>query len=367
MIAFIDNYNSSVEMPYTAEEFARMGTPSPILLEAIRQRPFPDLSTPRGAEPHPLDVRYNRADHLSKLRHLYPIHGPIPEQVKETDHQVQVRDGSTIRVRVYTSTKPTEGGGPLIVMMHEGGWCFGDLTDEDLNCRLFARDLGAVCVNVEYRLAPEYPFPTGVNDCHDVVKWCANTATPESDVLPSDPRKGFIVGGASAGGNLAAILCQVIRDESMKPPLTGQYLCVPALLAPDVVPEKWASSYSSRTESRSDPVLQLRGEDHARFMDALKPDTVSPLFSPLLHPKLSNLPPAYFQLGGLDPLRDEALLYERVLREENGVPTRLEVYEGFGHMFWTNWPEMERSKEFVRDTLEGVRWLLQVGGKESRL
>jgi acetyl esterase/lipase len=96
--------------------------------------------------------RAARAAHLEKLRHLYPIPGPIPNSVIETMHHVPTRDGSSIRVRVYQPVKgPPEGGSPLIMMYHEGGWSMGDLTDEDLNCRMFARDLGAVCVNVEYR------------------------------------------------------------------------------------------------------------------------------------------------------------------------------------------------------------------------
>lgn len=67
-------------------------------------------------------------------------------------HDVPMRDGTTIRVRVYQPVAgPSDGGSPLIMMYHEGGWSMGDLTDEDLNCRMFARDLGAVCVNVEYR------------------------------------------------------------------------------------------------------------------------------------------------------------------------------------------------------------------------
>ena len=67
---------------------------------------------------------------------------------------------------------------------------------------------------------------------------------------------------------------------------------------------------------------------------------------------------AYFQVGGLDPLRDEAVLYERKLRGA-GVLTRFDLYGGYGHMFWTNYPEVERSGEFVGDTLRGVRWLLE--------
>lgn len=96
--------------------------------------------------------RAARAEHLKKLRHLYPIPGPIPSVVTETLHNVPTRDGSSIRVRVYQHVNgPPEGGSPLIMMYHEGGWSMGDLSDEDLNCRMFARDLGAVCVNVEYR------------------------------------------------------------------------------------------------------------------------------------------------------------------------------------------------------------------------
>lgn len=242
----------------------------------------------------------------------------------------------------------------------------GDLTDEALNCRMFCRDLGAVCLNVEYRLAPEHPFPTGVNDSWDILKWCAKEASPSSSILPANPRLGFIVGGASAGGNIAAILSQLGRDEGLQPPLTGQYLCVPALLAPEAVPEKWKAQYLSRAGATSDPILKLAepGEPN-RLMQALKADPFSPLFSPLLHEDLSGLPATFFQLAGLDPLKDEGILYEKVLREEHSTKTRLEVYEGYGHMFWTNWPLLPLVTDFVKDTLAGVKWLLEVGKSAS--
>lgn len=155
-------------------------------------------------------------------------------------------------------------------------------------------------------------------------------------------------------------MSQLARDEKLDPPLTGQYLCVPALCAPEVVPEKYKAEMISGAENVSDPVLgRLLAGSGAAMAEVLKQDSSSPLFSPLVHPNgLGSLPPAYLQLGGMDPLRDEGLVYERVLREEYGVPTRLDVYKGFGHMFWTNWPKMNASKKFVQDTLEGFKWLL---------
>ena len=96
-------------------------------------------------------MRNHRAATLREKHHLRYLPGSIPDQVSEEDLRIPVRDGSQITVRVYKPIKPPVEGSPLVVMYHEGGWCAGDLTDEEVNCRLFSRDLGAVCVNVEYR------------------------------------------------------------------------------------------------------------------------------------------------------------------------------------------------------------------------
>lgn len=131
----------------TRQEVLHSGAVSPTYQKAFEARPV-DIS---GADI--TGWRTSRAEHLQKLRHLYPIPGPIPHLVTETLHEVPTRDGSVIRVKVYQPVVrlPEGRGSPLIMMYHEGGWMMGDLTDEDLNCRMFARDLGAVCVNVEYR------------------------------------------------------------------------------------------------------------------------------------------------------------------------------------------------------------------------
>ncbi|KAF9701808.1 hypothetical protein EKO04_001002 [Ascochyta lentis] len=299
--------------------------------------------------------RTSRAEHLQKLRHLYPIPGPISDLVTETLHDVPTRDGASIRVKVYRPVKGApEGGSPLIMMYHEGGWMMGDLTDEDLNCRMFTRDLRAVCVNVEYRLAPEYKFPIGVNDCYDALKW----AVANAEMLGANPKRGLIVGGASAGGNIAAVLALLARDEKLDPPITGQYLCVPALLPDTNVPRSIAHLYESRLKNIHDPVLK-GGLQPGSIEPIYEPDLNSPLWDPFNHPKgFKGVAKAFFQVGGMDPLRDEAVLYQKRLAED-GVLTRSELYRGYGHMFWTNYPELEESKKFVEDTLKGVKWLLE--------
>lgn len=90
-----------------------------------------------------------------------------------------------------------------------------------------------------------------------------------------------------------------------------------------------------------------------------KPDGTSPLRSPLIFPSHAGLPPAYFQVCGADPLRDEGLIYEQVLREDAGVRTRLDVFPGLPHGFWSWFPEAEFSRDFQAKTTDGLTWLLE--------
>ncbi|KAM0812160.1 putative Alpha/beta hydrolase fold-3 domain-containing protein [Seiridium cardinale] len=345
--------------------------------------------------PKPSDPYYGRTDYTALREHratvlkekwpLRYLPGRIAE-VTEEDQKIPVRDGSEITIRVYKPAVEKKGGSPLIVMFHEGGWGMGDLSDEEVNCRLFSRELGAVCVNVEYRLAPEYPFPTWINDAWDALQWCGRHASE----LGADPSRGFVVGGGSAGGNIAAVLAHIARDEQLSPPLTGQYLCVPAImcfLPPSHIPAQYRSEYISHplVTPSTDPILNVSlGSSNPVITPIIKSilgllpikllssvfgmagihgDMSSPLFVPFHYGRLEgghkSLPPAYFQVCGLDPLRDEGLIYERVLREEAGVETRINIYKGLGHYFWTNFPELEDSKTFVEDTVRGMRWLLE--------
>ncbi|KAI0128616.1 alpha/beta hydrolase fold-3 domain-containing protein [Xylariales sp. AK1849] len=354
--------------PRTREELLSYGIPDPALLAELEKNPVRD--------PQPSDSYYGKNDHfarrvhrattLREKHHLRYLPGPIPE-VNEEERKIPVRDGAEITVRIYKPHQPPADGSPLVVMYHEGGWSMGDLSDEEVNCRLFSRDLGAVCVNVEYRLAPEHPFPTWINDSWDALKWAAKNASN----LGASTAKGFVVGGGSAGGNIAAVLAHIARDEQLSPPLTGQYLCVPAItcfMKPDLLPEQYRAEYLSHPliTHNQDPVLKVDGKaGESNMINMLKADPSSPLMIPFHYGKTDQghrgIPPAYLQVCGLDPLRDEVLIYERVLREEAGVKTRLDLYPGLGHYFWTNYPLLDKSREFVEDTVKGVRWLLEQG------
>jgi len=106
--------------------------------------------------------------------------------VNENDHQVSVRDGSKITCRTYQPESPPSGGSPLVVIYHGGGWCIGGLENEELLCRLLTSKLGATCVNVDYRLAPEHKFPAAVHDCYDATKWVIATTNTVRDEIATD-------------------------------------------------------------------------------------------------------------------------------------------------------------------------------------
>lgn len=170
-----------------------------------------------------------------------------------------------------------------------------------------------------------------------------------------------MLGGTSAGGNIAVVLSHLARDEGLSPPLTGVYLNVPLVLAPEVVPEKYLPLYKSRNQNATAPVLNKAFMD--MYTEAYAPNVQSYIWSPINWPggeeSHAGLPRTYFQICGLDVLRDEGLIYERVLRKGYGIETRVDIYPGLPHMFVPNYPAHSSSKKYPQDTLSGLGWLLR--------
>ncbi|KAI0053262.1 hypothetical protein FA95DRAFT_1601282 [Auriscalpium vulgare] len=268
------------------------------------------------------------------------------------DHTIPVEGGEII-VRVVTP-EPTEleQTFPVLVWFHGGGWIFGDVDQDDYLLRIYSTELQIVTVNVDYRTAPEYTFPTQWDDSFAALKWVASNATSISVSLD----KGFVVGGLSAGGNLAATSTHRARDDSFfkDKPLTGTYLGYPVIVHMDAYPEKYKDQLLSMEQNKDAPMLT---RDAMRFLwDTAKAPPEDPMSSPLLYPS-HGLPPAYIQVCGLDPVRDEGILYEHVLREV-GIATRLDAYPGVPHVFNVSNPGIKAATKFEADTLEGLKWLL---------
>lgn len=289
---------------------------------------------------------------------------------------IPVRDGRTQRALVFRSAhqkvEDTADLRPLVVLIHGGGFCFGSPEMEAGNCCRAVAAYGCVAVSLSYRLSPESRFPAASDDCWDALQWLTRDGATGARGLGADPTRGLVLGGTSAGGNMAMVLSHQARDSQMTPPLTGIYLNVPLALAPEAVPAADAALYRSRDQNALAPVLNKAFMDmytaaYAPLEEAggIAAMLASPVWSPYNWPTPGpdghphgGLPPTYFQICGLDVLRDEGLMYAHILRHVCATPTRVDVYPGVPHMFVPNFPSHPLSKKYPEDTTRGLGWLL---------
>jgi acetyl esterase len=208
----------------------------------------------------------------------------------------------------------------LLVYFHGGGFVFGDLDSFDAFCRQICDGAGVHVLSVDYRLAPEHKAPAGVDDAYAAFRWAAEHA----EELGADPVR-VAVGGDSAGGALAAVVCQLARDSG------GPRPCLQLLNYP--ITELNAET-RSRTLFASGFLLTREDMDffHRQYLDGSGLDPTDPRISPLLADNLSDLPPAVVVTAGFDPLRDEGNHYAAALAEA-GVPVDLRQYGSMIHAF----------------------------------
>ncbi|KAI0029974.1 alpha/beta-hydrolase [Vararia minispora EC-137] len=267
------------------------------------------------------------------------------------DHDVTV-EGGTIPVRVTIPPYQQEDETfPLLVYYHGGGFFAGDIGMRDYQMRYLSCKLRIVTVNVGYRRLSTEPAPIPQNDSYLALKW----AYTNSSSLSADTTKGFVAMGQSAGGQLAAVASQRAAAEGM--PLTGQVLQIPATCHPDAVPDKWKDRLLSRDQNKDAPALpRIACEHSARFLGGTPTDlSISPLLAP--SQILSKLPRTHVQVCGLDPLRDEGILYEKLLKDA-GVETRLDIYPGVPHSFEDFAPEISLAKKLIADLERGIKWVV---------
>jgi acetyl esterase len=267
-----------------------------------------------------------------------PLTGRTPTEAREElSHAVRLVAGPPVAIASVQETTIAGADGPLrarlfvpdndreetpgalIVYYHGGGWVAGDLDTHDQPCRLLARTSGARVLSVEYRLAPEHPFPAPVEDAiaafHDAVT--------RADQLNVDPKR-IAVAGDSSGGHLAAVTAQQSAARGGAAP-AFQLLIYPVTDLVGVAQSRltFAEGFVLTKENLEWYEQQLMGADGDRH---------DPRASPLLANDLSGAPPALVVTAGFDPLRDEGEAYARKLRDA-GVHTVLRRYPGYVHGF----------------------------------
>ncbi|WP_214411659.1 alpha/beta hydrolase [Sphaerisporangium fuscum] len=296
----------------------------------------------------PVDFARLSPDDLPGLRRrmaagfaaMPPVHRP---GVVVEDHLVPGPDGAPdVRLRVH---RPAGRSGPLpcLYWMHPGGMVVGTVEMDDARLGGYVEELGCVAVSVDYRLAPEHPHPAPVEDCYAGLVWTAKNAGE----FGIDPGR-MAVGGASAGGGLAAAIALLARDRGA-PDVAFQLLVCPMLDDRNDTP-------SSR--EFTDAVTWNRAANlfawKALLGEAAGTDGVPPYAAPARAADLSGLPPAYLEVGELEVFRDECADYARRL-VRSGVSTEFHLYPGAFHGFDVVVPDAQVSRRANADRLAALR------------
>ncbi len=260
------------------------------------------------------DIPATRANFATLLEAL--PQPPMPSDVTIEDVHVPGADGDPdVMVRLYRPDG-MERPGPALYWIHGGGMVLGSVAGSDYECAARASKLSCIVASVEYRLAPEHPYPAPMNDCYVGISWLAENA----EELGIDPGR-VVLGGASAGGGLAAGVALMARDRG------GPDICYQLLVFPMLDHRNTTAS----SQVITDPRVWNRDANVAGWAAYLGEVDPVPIYaSPSLAEDLAGLPPAYINVGEFDLFLDEDVAYAMALTRA-GVATELHVYPGAFH------------------------------------
>ena len=261
------------------------------------------------------------------------------------DHPVGVRDGQVRKVRVYRPVNaPESAATPALLWIHGGGYVMGSVDLNDDLCANWAADLGITVCSIDYRLAPEHPYPTPIDDCEDIARWVLDQA----ESVGIDPQR-FVVGGSSAGGGLAAALTKRLCEVGHMPSL--QFLVYPMLDDRSITP---SSRRILDTRVWSAAANEIGWQSYLGELygtDEVPGDAAPARFTA---EDLRGLPPAYIPVGDMDLFVDEDAAYAATLRDA-GVAVEFHVFPGAFHASNLLAPDNDLSRRWAEEEAHVLR------------
>lgn len=286
--------------------------------------------------------QFNLPDDLYLMRN-----SPIP-QFEKSPHVVTTKrtisgPGGELMVKVYEPANRPDTSLPAVLYIHGGGYVLGHPDRDDINCEITVLEVNCVVVSVDYRLAPEHPYPAAIDDCYAALKWMADSAIELNIDL-----KRIAVAGASAGGGLTAALSLLVRDKG-GPAICFQMPLYPMLDNRNVTPSSYEITSSKAAWNRA---LNVVAWD--MYLGEHASGEVSPYAAVVHADNFEGLPPTYTCVGQLDPFRDETIEYVTRLAQA-GVEVELHLYPGCFHGFEVYVPQAEVSKRAGAEYMNALK------------
>lgn len=291
---------------------------------------------------HAFDIGTLNDPNINEMRNWYLNFGPhVAGQFIELqdveDLWVQVDDGN-LRLRLYKTQRQHSESCETLIYFHGGGWCIGSIETHDLLCRHLVNDLDVNVISVDYRLAPEYPYPQAAHDAIHATQWIFEHAS----ALGIHPDHLYVAGD-SAGGNLAAITALTFKEQTYRTSLAGQILIYPCIDLTVIHDNKYPSFEEQKltpplsAEQMSKMIqIYLKNEDFAYQW----------LASPLLAQSHQHLPSTLIITAEFDPLRDQGRVYFEKLKSSL-VNTEYHEIKGVVHGFFEMYGVLNKTKETI--------------------
>ena len=319
-------------MNHSPDIHARLTPAMRLLVERMAQAPYPPM--------HTLTAQQAKAAYAKSIGVLDV---PKPELARVEEVRIPARDGHALPARLVAPS--TDTGLPVLLYTHGGGFTIGSIESHDTFCRVLSATSGAAVLSLDYRLAPEWRFPTAVHDAWDALHWLAGEG---GRALGLDTSR-IAVGGDSAGGTLAAVSAVHARDAGLK-------LALQLLIYPGTTDHQDTDSHALFAHG---PVLDKALIDwfFHHYIDSV--DRSDWRFAPLKSADVDSVAPAWVGLAECDPLVDEGVAYADKLRAA-GVPVDLEIYRGVTHEFIKMGRAIPEARQAHHDAAQALRRAFQM-------